>query len=109
VSAEKERKERETRRNALLIQNFLHFSDIDDFTSFEQSRQFKLIIFEQKNFPQVGAGKIDQNDNEGTEVEQEPSSQNYEGADEDSEMLSNCDSVMFSQKQMASEINSQIF
>jgi hypothetical protein len=44
LCAEKERKERETRRNALAIQNFLNFSDVLDFPSHE----FKLKNF-QKN------------------------------------------------------------
>lgn len=41
ISAEKERKERETRRNALAIQTFLNFADVSDFTSTD----FKLVIF----------------------------------------------------------------
>ncbi len=40
IIADKERKERETRRNALAIQSFLHFSDIDDYSKSD----FKLVI-----------------------------------------------------------------
>lgn len=54
------------------------------------------------------ANNLRQDESEGTELEEDPSSYHYEGADEDSDMLSNCDSAIFSQKQMDSETNSQM-
>jgi hypothetical protein len=38
AQAEKERKEMETKRNAKIISDFLHFEDITDFTCTEQTR-----------------------------------------------------------------------
>lgn len=40
AQAEKERKEMETKRNAKIISDFLHFNDITDFTCSEQTRVF---------------------------------------------------------------------
>jgi len=43
--AERERKERETRRNTQQVQTFLHFDDVSDF----KTADFKLVIFQSQN------------------------------------------------------------
>jgi hypothetical protein len=47
AQAEKERKEMETKRNAKIISDFLHFNDITDFTCLDQTHVFLPRYFSQ--------------------------------------------------------------